>query len=188
MAYPFAPRLSGETIHGFKYFNALGNLLTPLHEVGTERDKAGNRKLFFDHYAGLILLYFFSPVLTSLRGIQQASGLKKVQRLLGKQKASLGSLSEASSVFDAEVLQGVIQELGARVTVPGVAPSNLSKIANRPRWTRVCCRPCRKWFGRCGWTKNTGRRRCIWPSRYCVVSRYKSGSRKAMPRKPTNFA
>ena len=129
MAYPFAPRLSGETIQGFKYFNALGNLLTPLHEVGTERDKAGNRKLFFDQYAGLILLYFFSPVLTSLRGIQQASGLRKVQRLLGKQKASLGSLSEASSVFDAEVLQGVIQELGARVTVPGVAPSDLSKIA-----------------------------------------------------------
>lgn len=88
MAYPFAPRLSGETIQGFKYFTALGNLLTPLHEVGTERDKAGNRKLFFDQYAGLILLYFFSPVLTSLRGIQQASGLKKVQRLLGKQKVS----------------------------------------------------------------------------------------------------
>ena len=122
MAYPFAPKLSGETIQGFKYFNALGNLLTPLHEVGTERDKAGNRKLFFDQYAGWILLYFFSPVLTSLRGIQQASGLKKGQRRLGKQKASLGSLSEASSVFDAEVLQGVIQELGARVTVPGVAP------------------------------------------------------------------
>ncbi len=77
----------------------------------------------------MILLYFFSPVLTRLRGIEQGSGLRKVQRLLGKQKASLGSLSEASSVFDAEVLRGVIQELGARVSVPGVAPSDLSKIA-----------------------------------------------------------
>jgi hypothetical protein len=93
MAYPFAPRLSGETIQGFKYFNALGNLLTPLHEVGTERDKAGNRKLFFDQYAGLILLYFFSPVLTSLRGIQQASGLKKVQRLLGSNYSAPLSMS-----------------------------------------------------------------------------------------------
>lgn len=130
MAYPFTPRLSGETIQGCKYFHALGNLLLPLHTVGTERDKAGNRKLFFDHYAGLILLYFFSPVLTSLRGLQQASGLKKVQRLLSKQKASLGSLSEASSVFEAEVLQGVIQELGARVRMPHGAPSELSKIAN----------------------------------------------------------
>ena len=56
-------------------------------------------------------------MLTSLRGLQQASDLKKVQRLLGKQKASLGSLSEASSVFEADVLQGVIQELAARVRV-----------------------------------------------------------------------
>jgi hypothetical protein len=86
-------------------------LLEQLHDAGTERDRAGNRKLFFDQYASMLLLYFFNPVLTSLRGIQQASGFRKVQRELGIAKTSLGSLSEASSVFDAQLLEPIIRNL-----------------------------------------------------------------------------
>ncbi|MBM4011887.1 MAG: IS4/IS5 family transposase, partial [Planctomycetes bacterium] len=41
-------------------------------------DKAGNRDLYMDQYCTLILLWFFSPVVDSLRGIQQASELDKV--------------------------------------------------------------------------------------------------------------
>lgn len=59
----------------------------------------------------MILLYFFNPVLTSLRGIQQASSFRKVQRELGVSKTSLGSLSEAARVFDADLLQPLIREL-----------------------------------------------------------------------------
>lgn len=59
----------------------------------------------------MILLYFFNPVLTSLRGIQQASGFQKVQRELGVAKTSLGSLSEASRVFDAQLVHPIIREL-----------------------------------------------------------------------------
>jgi hypothetical protein len=50
----------------------------------------------------LLLLFLFNPIVTSLRGVQQASELKKVQKKLGCQRASLGSLSEATSVFDAD--------------------------------------------------------------------------------------
>jgi hypothetical protein len=79
--------------------------------VGTERDRAGNRDLFCDQYASLLLLYFFNPVLTSLRAIQQASGFRKVQRELGVAKTSLGSLSEAARVFDAQLVHPIIREL-----------------------------------------------------------------------------
>jgi hypothetical protein len=62
----------------------------------------------------LLLLYFFSPILTSLRGLQQATTLKKVQKRLGCPRVSLGSLGEASSVFDAHLLQEIISELATQ--------------------------------------------------------------------------
>ena len=48
----------------------------------------------------------------SVRGIQQASELRKVQRKLGCQRTSLGSLSEAKAVFDPEKLAEIVAELG----------------------------------------------------------------------------
>jgi hypothetical protein len=101
-------------LQGFKYFRMLTPFLERLRDVGTQRDRAGNRQLFFDQYAGLLLLYFFNPVLSSLRGLQQASSLDKVQKLLGVRRLSLGSLSEATGVFDAEPLRHIVQELAAK--------------------------------------------------------------------------
>ena len=106
------PKIREQDLKAFKYFDLLQPLLEELHDAGTERDRAGNRKLFYDQYTSLILLYFFNPVLTSLRGIQETSELGKVQRKLGVARTSLGSLSEASSVFDAQLLQPIIRELG----------------------------------------------------------------------------
>jgi hypothetical protein len=107
-------------LRGFKYFRKLDPLLARLHDNGTDRDRAGNRELFYDQYACLLLLYFFSPVLTSLRGLQQASGLQKVQRRFGVRPTALGSLSEAAHVFDPELLRGIVAELAAeaRPTLP----------------------------------------------------------------------
>jgi len=105
------PKFTEQDLQAFKYFDLLQPLLKKLHVAGTERDRAGNRRLFFDQYGSLVLLYFFNPVLTSLRGIQQASGFGKVQRELGVAKTSLGSLSEAARVFDAELLHSIIREL-----------------------------------------------------------------------------
>lgn len=104
-----------KSIQGLKYFSALSSLLEGLHDVGTARDKAGNRDLFCDQYVSLLLLYFFNPTLTSLRGLQAASQLQKVQKALGCRPTSLGSFSEASRVFDAESLQPILAELAKRL-------------------------------------------------------------------------
>jgi hypothetical protein len=105
------PKIREEDLHGFKHFKLLLPIMESLHDSGCGRDKAGNRKLHYDQYAALILLYFFNPIVTSLRAIQQTSQLKKVQRLLGCPRAALGSLSEAARVFDADLLRGIIGEL-----------------------------------------------------------------------------
>jgi hypothetical protein len=102
-------------VTGLKYFDKLAPLLARLHEVGCERDKAGNRKLHFDQYCLLVLLFLFNPVVRSLRSIQQASQLRNVQRKLGCLRASLGSLSEAKQVFEPERLKEVIAELGEQL-------------------------------------------------------------------------
>ena len=83
MARKRKPKIKEKDLQGFKHFKLLTPILEQLHEDGCDRDKAGNRKLHFDQYAALILLYLFNPIVTSLRGIQQASELEKVQRILG---------------------------------------------------------------------------------------------------------
>ena len=103
-------------IQGLKYLNMLLPLLEELHEVGCQRDRAGNRKLHYDQYCLLVLLFLFNPVLRSLRALQQASELRKVRRKLGISRTSLGSLSEATDVFDPERLTGIIGHLLSQVS------------------------------------------------------------------------
>jgi hypothetical protein len=104
-----------EDVQGLKYFSKLWPLFERLHEVGCGRDKAGNRELFMDQYCALVLLFLFNPCLRSLRALQQASELKNVQGKLRCGRASLGSLSEATDVFDPERLREIIGELAAEV-------------------------------------------------------------------------
>ena len=101
-------------LKGLKYFKVLGSLLERLHADATRRDRAGNRRLFYDQYACLLLLFFFNPVVKSLRGIQHASTLDKVQRLFGCNRVSRGSLSEASRVFDPELLHAIIGDVATQ--------------------------------------------------------------------------
>jgi len=70
-------------------------LLRRLHSVGCERDKAGKPRSAHGSVLCPDLFVLFSPVVDSLRGIQRVSELRKVQRLLGCGRASLGSLSES---------------------------------------------------------------------------------------------
>lgn len=111
MAYERESKIKERDLRGFKHFRLLMPIMERLHADGCQRDIAGNRRLHFDQYAALILLYFFNPIVTSLRGIQQTSELRKVQRKLGCSRAALGSLSEAAHVFDADLLRGIIGEL-----------------------------------------------------------------------------
>ncbi len=100
MAEPSDNPIPGPKLQGLKYLDKLLPLFDRLHDVGCQRDKAGNRKLHFDHYCALILLFLLNPVLRSFRALQQASLLEQVRRKVGCSRTSLGSLSEAVEVFD----------------------------------------------------------------------------------------
>ena len=99
------PSLSEETLQGFKYFRLLGPLFDHLHHAATERDRAGNRQLFYDQYASLLLLYFFNPVVTSLRGLQQTTTLATVQERLGVRQTSLSGSSPQKSSRISNIIQ-----------------------------------------------------------------------------------
>lgn len=116
MARKRKDKIREKDLQGFKYFETLLPLLDRLHDHQTERDKAGNRNLHYDQYLALILLFFFNPIVTSMRGLVEASSLQKVRKKLGVSRTSLGSFSEAGSVFDADLLQPIIQELGQALT------------------------------------------------------------------------
>ena len=117
-----APKIQEKDVRGLKYFDQLAPLLDRLHKVGCERDRASNRSLHYDQYCMLILLFFFNPVVKSIRGLQQASELKNVQKKLGCPRTSLGSLSESVTVFDPERLKEIIGELGEQLQPLGVDP------------------------------------------------------------------
>jgi len=108
-------KIKEQELKGFKYFKAISKIVETLHEAGCQRDRAGNRILHMDQYVSLLLLYMFNPICTSLRSLQQASELKKVQKKLGVPRASLGSLSEASTVFDSELMTEIITAFGQKL-------------------------------------------------------------------------
>jgi hypothetical protein len=91
----------------------LRELLAQIHLAGTERDRAGNRKFFYDHYLCTLLLYYFNPSLTSMRAMQNASNWERVRKQLGIPRVSLGSLSEAPQVFDPALVRPIFKELAA---------------------------------------------------------------------------
>ena len=125
------PEIQAKDIQGLKYFRVLRPFLERLHLIGTKRDQAHNRQLHMDQYCMLVLLWLYSPIVTSLRGLQQASGLKKVQKKLKISRASLGSLSESVKIFDPEPLKQIAQELADRLPKPPI-PQKLQGIQKTP--------------------------------------------------------
>jgi hypothetical protein len=98
-------------VSGLRLLDQVLPRLERLREVGCARDRSGNRELRMPHYVGLILLGLFNPTWQSLRGLQQASELERVQRKLGARRMSLGALSEAGHLFDPEPLAEIVAEL-----------------------------------------------------------------------------
>jgi hypothetical protein len=119
-------------IQGLKFLQRLEPLLGRLRQAGCERDRAGNRRLFFDHVCALVLLTFFNPAMKSLRDLQQASRLAQVRKKLGCSRASLGSLSEALHVFDPDLLVEIIQELLGQIPHSPAADPRLKALAHVP--------------------------------------------------------
>lgn len=97
-------------VQGLKYINKFLPLFESFHHVNAHH----NRELYFDQYITLILLYFFNPVLTSLRSIQQSSNLDNVKKAFGVKAVGLSTLSEAGNVFDANLIAPLISELAQK--------------------------------------------------------------------------
>jgi hypothetical protein len=77
------PALSEETLPEGKDVRLLGPLFAHLHGAAPARDRAGNRPLFSDQSARVRLLSFFTPVVTSRRGLPQPPRLAQVPERLG---------------------------------------------------------------------------------------------------------
>jgi hypothetical protein len=132
---PHPSKIQARDVKGLKYFKVLQPFLKRLHRVGTQRDKANNRLLHMDQYCTLILLWLYSPVVDSLRGLQQTSKLKKVQKKFGIRQTSLGSLSESVRIFDPEPLKQIAKELGDQL--PKVQHRRTSKGDEQARLDRL---------------------------------------------------
>ncbi len=127
--------LDASVITGMKYLARLYALMDPLAPAGCERDVAGNRQLLFSQYAGLILLGLFNPTLQSLRGLSEASSLRKVQKAVGGPRVSVGSLSESVRVFDPTLLEPIFQELFGQLPTklpPATTPATSAQAAQIP--------------------------------------------------------
>jgi hypothetical protein len=113
MAPPLQPPVQVKDLQGFRYLRRFSDLWQPLRACAL--DRAGNREFFFDQYLALLLLYYFSPTLTSLRGLQQAAALDKVKAALDLPKApALGTLSAAARDFDPDLLRPILADLAER--------------------------------------------------------------------------
>jgi hypothetical protein len=100
--------ISEKDIKGIRYIRAFFGLFESLSDIPVH----GNRKFFMDEYVSLLLLHFFNPVLSSLRSLQQATGLENVQEVIGVKRTSLGAMSESAGyVFDPELMVPIIEKV-----------------------------------------------------------------------------
>lgn len=94
------------------------------------------RRLLITEYTSLFLLGIFNPIITSMRGLCQASRLEKVQEVASKRAVSIGSFSEAQHVLDPALLKKVYESLAREVASRRKPAANASE-AQIPNLTIV---------------------------------------------------
>ena len=114
MAEPSDSPVAGRQFQGLKYLDKLLPLFDRLHDVGCPRDKAGNRKLHFDHYCAVDPPVPAQPG-PPLRPGPATSHSPRAGSKVGCSGTSLGSLSEAVEVFEPQRLEAMIAQLWADV-------------------------------------------------------------------------
>lgn len=94
----------------------------PLHPTWEN----SQRRLGLANYLGLFLLGIFNPVVSSMRGLCQASQLERVQAELSSRPVSLGSFSEAQATVDPVLLKKVYDGLQKKIRQRRKAPAELT--------------------------------------------------------------
>lgn len=107
---------------GFRYLKQFGHLFASLHDCGTQDDKAGNRDLFFDQYASLILRLLRSLRLPHLDSVPE--------RFAFSLRDLLGRRSDGPSMHVAGLL-AVVREANGRPPLFGRACSVVQLDADR---------------------------------------------------------
>jgi hypothetical protein len=82
-----------------------------------ERPGGPERKLLAEDYFSLVVFGLLNPVLDSMRGLCAASNIERLQDEVCSRPVSLGSFSEAQSVFDPELVKEVFLELSKELPV-----------------------------------------------------------------------
>lgn len=77
-----------------------------------------DRQLKLEQYLSLFLFGLFNPVVETMRGLCEASGLARVQREVCGRPVSLGSFSEAQAVVEADLLKAVLERLKREADTP----------------------------------------------------------------------
>jgi hypothetical protein len=114
-------------IKGAKFFKNIIGLLKHLHNVATDPLRPNKRKLHMDEYIAMLLLYMFSPLCDSLRSIQRATELDAVCKKFSIKRTGLSTLSDAQRVFDASLLEPVINTLSDEVAA--LSPDNSCRFS-----------------------------------------------------------
>lgn len=115
-------------LRGAKYLLQIRDLLLSLR--GHKDDP--KRLLHYDEFCCWLIIFFFTPVLDSMRGLQHASDIATFKRKLKLPRFSLGSFSEAANIFDPSLLEPIIEELSSRLEVNIDVKSPFSALERRP--------------------------------------------------------
>jgi hypothetical protein len=109
-------------VQALRHFKRLLPLFGRLHDVGCERDTAGNRTLFMDNYCAVIMLYLFNPLIDSIAMLQAAVKVPRVAKALEIKPFSAGSFSESPRVFDPQQVKLIAMELAGELKPLGKDP------------------------------------------------------------------
>jgi hypothetical protein len=106
-----APKIRGEQLYGSKHVRSLESHLAVLHAAHSHP----NRTLFYDDMVIAYLLAFFTPVVNSLRTIEDASQTPQMQENIKVPRICRSTLSDANKVFDPTLLEPIIEDLRGRL-------------------------------------------------------------------------
>ena len=114
-------------LQGFKLLERFREIFATLdaRRTHSQRELDPRRKFDASDYFSMVLFTLLNPVVDTMRGLCEASKLDEYQSRTGLPKVSLGSFSEAQSVFDPELAAAVLRELMKDVV--GDPPESLAR-------------------------------------------------------------